>query len=325
MNNIKISLIIPVYNVDKYLREMLQSIFTQTFKEFEVIIINDGSTDNSEKIILEFKGKYNNLIYIKQENKGQSVARNTAIKYIRGKYTLFLDADDYLEKNMLERMYYEAERKLADIVICAYRKVYDYKNDKIDTIVFNAEEGKIYNNIEVLNMMLDYKVKGYLWNKMFLTENIKSENMNFAEGKIIEDIFPVYKQVSASKKIVFINEELYNYRQRRTSSLHQKKSYKLINDYKFAMESIINYSKNINEIDKNKLLQFIINSQTVQIIDFLKLEKKISKEIYEKSCIVNLSIFNILFRYNISLKIKAKAILFNLRLLHIFYKIVGEL
>lgn len=323
MHNIKISLIIPVYNVDKYLKVMLDSVFTQTFKDFEVIIINDGSNDNSEEIIIEFKNKYNNIIYLKQENRGQSVARNIAIPYIRGKYTIFLDSDDYLQNNMLERMYFKAEENAADIVICAYKKVYDYETNKVDNIIFNASEEKIYNNIDVMNMMLDYRVKGYLWNKMFLTKNIKSNNMKFDEGRIIEDVFPVYKQVSNSEKIVFINEQLYNYRQRVTSSLHLKKTYKSIEDYKVATKSIIEYSKNIYELDKNKLVKFIINSQTIQIIDFLKVENKISKTIYKKSSLSDLSTFDILFRYNIPLKIKIKGILFKFRLLHIGYKIGG--
>lgn len=105
MDEILISIVVPVYNAEKYIVEFLDSLLNQDFKKFELIVVNDGSTDKSEEIILKYKEKFNYFKYIKQKNQGQSEARNKAIRYIRGKYTLFLDPDDYLEKNMLKEMY----------------------------------------------------------------------------------------------------------------------------------------------------------------------------------------------------------------------------
>jgi glycosyltransferase involved in cell wall biosynthesis len=311
----------PVYNVGQYLYEMLESIYRQTFKNFEIIIVNDGSTDNSEKIILEYKKKYKNITYIKQENKGQSEARNVSLSKIKGKYTLFLDSDDYIEVDMLERMYTKAENNLADITICAFKKVYDYKHNNTDNILFNADINKIYDNTEVMEMMLEYKVKGYLWNKMFLTKNILKSNMYFEKGRIIEDLFPVFKQVSLSNRIVFINEPLYNYRQRLSSSLHIKKSLKSIDDYSFAVTSVSNYAKKNNGINKDKYYIFVANAQAVQLHDFMKLGVKCKREIYRRCTIEDFSLYKILFKMNISNKIKFKLILFKLNILHICYKL----
>ncbi|MFR8734737.1 MAG: glycosyltransferase family 2 protein, partial [Clostridium perfringens] len=174
MKDIKISIVMPVYNVALYLREMLDSILNQTIDgNFQLIIINDGSTDESKKIIEEYKSKFNNLLYLEQENKGVSVARNLGIRYIEGKYTIFLDSDDYIEKDMFKLMYDKAEEESADTVICGYKKVYDYKNKYEEEYLFKNIKDKVYNNLEVCERMLSMEIEGFTWNKLFLSKNIR--------------------------------------------------------------------------------------------------------------------------------------------------------
>ena len=322
MNNISISIIMAVYNVGLYLDEMLNSLYSQTFNEFELIIVNDGSTDNSLEIIEKYQRLYNNIEVINQENKGPSEARNVAIEKIKGKYTLFLDSDDYMDANMLEKMYEKAEKNDADIVICGYRKVYDYNEDKKECYTFDVDEDRVYSNIEVMKMMLQEKVRGYLWNKLFLTKNIKEYNMHFEVGRLVEDTVPVYKQVSNSKKIMFINTPLYNYRQRQTSSLHSK-SIKLIDDYIFAFKSLLEYTNGFKEIEIDYYYRIIDNLQAIPIHDLVLLNEKCDKSTYDKYKVLNKSIFNIIFKIKTPARTKARLVLFKLRLLHIFYKLVN--
>ena len=120
---IKISVIIPVYNVEKYLRECLDSLINQSFKDFEVICIDDGSTDKSYKILEEYSQKDSRIKVLKQEHNGAGAARNLGIEIAKGKYIQFLDSDDYFEPNMLEELYNTAEKFGADMAVCSARKV----------------------------------------------------------------------------------------------------------------------------------------------------------------------------------------------------------
>ena len=114
-----VSVIIPVYNVEKYIDECLKSVVSQTYKNIEVIIINDGSTDKSEEIIRSYLDKYENITYIYQQNKGVSEARNLGLKNATGDYVLFVDSDDYIHKSMIEKMYNNA-KYINQIYICGH-------------------------------------------------------------------------------------------------------------------------------------------------------------------------------------------------------------
>ena len=318
--DVKISIVMPVFNVEKYINKMLKSIYNQTFNDFELIIVNDGCTDRSEEIILKYKEIYSNLIYIKQENKGVSEARNVGMKYIKGKYTLFLDSDDFINEYMLEKLYNTAEKNKADIVICNFKIIYDDYLQSINNN-FNFDESKVYNNKEVIDLMLNLQINGVLWNKLFLSENIFRNKMSFERGRIIEDWLPVIKEVIHSNRIVFINEILYFYRQRDTSCLH-KKSMQNINDYHHTVKSICNI---INEskvfINKESYYNFIAQTQTTEIKILMKLGKKISNSIYKKYSLISLNLFELVFRTKCSLYIKVKLILYKFNLLHLFLKI----
>jgi len=317
-NNVKVSLIIPVYNVEKYIGEMLKSIYNQTFCDFEVIIVNDGSTDKSEDIILKYCEKYNNITYLKQNNLGVSEARNLAMKEIKGKYSLFLDSDDYIECDMLEKLYVAIEKNNADIAICGFKKIYE-SNNKEEVILFNVENYKIYKNFEVINKMLNMEIRGFLWNKMFLTKNIFKYNMHFEKDRYIQDWAPVFNQVINAEKIVFVNEPLYYYRQRENSNLHRV-DIKRIDDFNFAAKLICSYieKSNIN-MNERSYYKFIAQVQCTEIKDCKKLNGTLNKSFYTKYLICNKSTKDILFKINASLKDKIKLILYNIKILHLFY------
>ena len=124
MSNPAISLVMPVYNVERYLSRALESVQNQTFKNFELIIVNDGSTDKSKEIAESFCDKNENFILINQENEGPSVARNTGLKVCKGDYIGFMDSDDSLEPEFLESLYNAAIENDADIVCCNFNLYY---------------------------------------------------------------------------------------------------------------------------------------------------------------------------------------------------------
>ena len=113
----KYSIIVPAYNTEKYIDKCLKSIFSNTYKNFEVIIVNDGSTDKTEDIINKYIKKYDNIIYIKQKNMGLSLARNNGVKKATGDYLLFIDSDDYVEKNLLENI----NKDIGDLDVLRYQ------------------------------------------------------------------------------------------------------------------------------------------------------------------------------------------------------------
>ena len=124
----KVSVIVPVYNVEKYIDKCLESLVNQTLKDIEIIIVNDGSTDNSIKIVEEYKEKYKNkIIYLEKENGGLSDARNYGIQYAKGEYIAFLDSDDYVDRKMYEKLYNKAIENNSDIVECDFYWKYTNK------------------------------------------------------------------------------------------------------------------------------------------------------------------------------------------------------
>ena len=122
---IKVSVIVPVYNVEKYLRQCLDSLVNQTLKDIEIICINDGTKDNSVEIINEYVKKCPNIILINQENQGLGMARNNAMKHAKGDYIAFVDSDDWVDTDMYEVLYNKAIETDADIVECDYRMVFE--------------------------------------------------------------------------------------------------------------------------------------------------------------------------------------------------------
>ena len=232
----KVSVIVPVYNVEKYLDKCLTSLVNQTLKELEIIIINDGSTDNSQKVIDKYSKKYKNIIAITKENGGVSEARNLGLEKATGEYIGFIDSDDWIEPNMYELMYQKAITENFDIVACDTQAIY---NDKKVYISSNIKDDNVSNK----ELMIDaYAV---IWNKIYkkeLLNDIKfKKGMNFCED--VEFLYMIYSKV---KKIGVIKEPLHNYLQREGSLtyVYDKKLYKLIE----AMDDVLEYYK------KNKLL-----------------------------------------------------------------------
>ena len=206
-----ISVIVPVYNVEKYLRECLDSIVNQSYKELQIILIDDGSTDGSGKICDNYALNDERITVIHQNNKGAGAAKNAGLEVVDGEYVAFVDGDDYLEADAYQYMYDLISRYDADVIQCNFQKVYvDRKEENkksISTQTCTAEE--------YLKRFLNDWTCGLLWDKLFKATTLK--DVFFEEGNIIDDDFFTYKGIMNSSVIVCDDKIVYNYRQRKSS------------------------------------------------------------------------------------------------------------
>lgn len=218
----KISVIIPVYNVENYLKECLDSICTQTLTDIEIICINDGSTDNSLNILNEYAKKDSRIKIISKENGGQATARNLGIKEAQGEYIAFVDSDDFIEPKMLEKLYKKSKENNLDIAMC---KISTYNNQtrKIkDNVwyymlgVFRDFEKDIFTHKDTKEFTCNIAVTPY--NKIYKTSLLIDNNILFPEGLIFEDEKFFYDVYLRAKKISLIDEFLYYYRVNRKGS-----------------------------------------------------------------------------------------------------------
>lgn len=202
----KISVIVPIYNVEKYLEKCINSLLSQTLEDIQIILVNDGSKDNSGNIAKEYeKNNKNGVIYVEKENGGLSDARNYGLKYATGDFIAFLDSDDYIEKNAYEKMYNKAIEENADYVECDFLwefpnkirvdKQYPYKNKK-----------------EMLSF-----VRVVAWNKLIKRQLITDNNLEFPKGLRYEDVEFTYKLIPFINKFAYVDKPFIHYVQREGS------------------------------------------------------------------------------------------------------------
>ncbi|MBR6099520.1 glycosyltransferase [bacterium] len=207
-----ISIIVPVYNVYNYLSRCLESLVHQTFTgDYEIICVNDGSTDNSGSILESFASQYDNIKIITQENKGLSEARNEGMKFAAGKYTLFVDSDDFIAENALELLYNYAEEHNSDVVIFDMHKITGYLEIKQTTKWQNIIDkyGENCFNIHTAEPFVYRFVPVAAWNKLYLTSLIK--DLKFIKGITCEDV-PYWTLVySKAQRVSYFPKALYFY------------------------------------------------------------------------------------------------------------------
>lgn len=228
MNTPKFSIIIPVYNVEKFLQECLDSIVAQTLKDFEVICINDGSTDNSLAILNEYAERDSRFKVISQTNQGQGVARNNGIDLANGEYIIFVDPDDFIEPNALEIIYDTFKQTDIDIVQFDYatcRENGKYSGTRAFKKRMKKEFGYVIKNNQIFSWQ-EIKKKNLqgmslcVWDKAYKTDLIKRYNVKLAPNKHGEEhIFSISANLLADK-ILYLNKTLYHYRTRLGSAVN---------------------------------------------------------------------------------------------------------
>lgn len=219
----KISVIIPVYNVAAYLKGCLESVINQTFPNLEIILVNDGSTDNSLSICEQYQSRNSQIKIITQKNCGLSAARNRGIEAATGNYITFIDSDDwYSSINVLNILYQLLKKNNSDIVVSNFVEFDNHTNEYythvfsntpvISTISPHQWMTKQYQNNESLSQCFSTA-----WGKLFRRDYFK--NVRFPIGKIAEDDLTIWKLYLQAKKIVYTNQSLYVYRNHRTDSI----------------------------------------------------------------------------------------------------------
>lgn len=272
---IKVSIIIPIYNGQKYLRQCIQSVLDQTLKEIEIICIDDGSTDCSVEIINSFLLKDKRIVLFQQKNQGAGIARNLALKKAKGKYVSFLDADDfYLDKDALNIMVNICEIK--KIIACASLRKY-IKNDVI-------ESDKIFQNMEkniILNyedFQIDYNYQDFL----FLREHLIEKNIYFPSYRRFQDPPFLVRALYEAKQFIVANVYLYAYR---VPNIKQRFNFKYTCDLLEALRDNLIFAKkhNLN----------ILFDKTV-----FRLECEYSNIIFDNNSTNDLSILKLLMQLN---------------------------
>lgn len=278
----QISVVVPVYNVEKYLRECLDSLANQTFEDFEVICVNDGSDDSSPDILEEYASEDERFKIVSQENKGLSGARNTGMNYIKGRYLLFLDSDDWLELNALELLYNHANALNSEMVIFPYRyfnqetKQYE-ENDFTKLNMFDSSvDNKNFNYKNIPETVFRIPHESI---KLYDVKTLKKLAVKFPEGLNYEDAYFFYKIFFKLNKVSIIRTPIYNYRIRNDSicTTGTEKSFDIFK----ILTSIENFLKEdeIYESFKDEFILFtVINLKFV----YLRLDERFRDRYLEK-------------------------------------------
>lgn len=246
----EISVIIPVYNVEDFLVKCLDSVVTQSFRDFEVIIVDDGSTDNSSVIAREYAEKYDNVRLITQENSGLGAARNTAIEAAKGEYFLFVDSDDYIEQNALQLLYEKAMQTHADLII------FDIFHEDIYGNIMKIDKGCMLNRASMTlkdfpELLIQWPCA---WNKLYHRDLFLVSGLRFSSRVWYEDLRLFPKILCQAKCIESFDTPLYHYLQRPGSimrSAHIQRNKEIID----ALDDVITYykQKNLFKIYENEL------------------------------------------------------------------------
>lgn len=244
----KISVIVPVYKVEKYLNQCVESITNQTYKNLEIILVDDGSPDNCPKICDEWAKKDNRIKVIHKKNGGVSSARNVAIKQATGDYICFVDSDDTIHPNYCEILLNSIINNKADISVCSWKKVYDINNPKNQDYKSTNLNCKCFEGDEVFDLLYNKKIPLImaLWIKMYKKDIFK--NITFPENKIIAEDDSVIPNVLLNcNKLVYVDCKLYNNTQRNdslTAVSFSKKKLHSLEVFKDRIDFIKNHKPN---------------------------------------------------------------------------------
>ena len=298
MDEPKISVIVPVYNVQDYLSQCLDSILSQTFPYFELICVNDGSKDNSRKILEEYKNRDCRIKIIDKENAGLSSARNAGMKIAKGEFLSFIDSDDWIDKTMLEKLYKNIQDTNSDISICAVHQ-FDETKQQIDDSnpYYNLDffdktfDGRSFSYKETKPFIMDVCVMA--WNKLYRRSLIEKCNASFPEGLIFEDGPFFFSIFFNTTRVSIVRDMLYYYRINRKNSIIQKAGKKFI-DIIDVTEMMFNKIKDLDDFDDFKYTFFKTKVEDI-IYRFEHLnrrhKKDFIKKLREKSSLVDDTVF----------------------------------
>lgn len=238
----KVSVIVPVYNVEKYLKRCLDSLINQTLSDIDIICINDGSKDSSLKILEQYAQKDSRIVIYNQENSGLSVARNTGLEHASGEYIGFVDSDDWVDLDFYEKLYNSAKNNNADIAVADFIREHPNKKPKR----LKLKEEKIYTTPEDKFMICKVHREGCVWNKIYRTEFIKSINLKFVPKMYYEDRDFTIRSLYFSKKLVTTPNTYYRYFVNPKSIVNKRRNYIQDEHYVLVRQQVLQFIKEYN-------------------------------------------------------------------------------
>lgn len=318
----KISIIVPVYNVEKYLEKCIESILNQSFTDFELILVDDGSTDNSGNICDTYKNKDNRVVVIHKENGGLSYARNKGIDISGGDYIGFVDSDDFINKEMYKILYENIILNQADISICKEKKFYEEDNIELNNTE-NEVVVDVLNSSEVLRKLDNIRTRFvYSWNKLYKKELF--EKIRYPENMIYEDEWLSPKLIYKSSKIAYIDRCLYYYRQRQGSIVNSKfrvekfdKVYALEDNVKFFKK---NKEKELHEISTRVYVDTLLWTDKAALSEL----KDIDKDLKKLRSTINEHIIDIMKNSLFSYKQKILLLIYRYNI-NLYYRLVSKI
>jgi glycosyltransferase involved in cell wall biosynthesis len=245
MKKVAVSIIVPIYNVEKFLARCLDSLINQTLKEIEIICVNDGSSDNSAQILQDYAQKDNRITIINQPHLGVSVARNKGMEIAQGEFLGFVDSDDWVDLDFYEKLYNSAKKNDCDICCGGIKKFHKLK---IETLLAFSDEEITEDNAKKFRITNTPKCN-YVWNKIYKTENLKKCNIKFPEGRYYEDVIFTPQVLCYLGKLSTVNT-FYNYFRHQNSIVRMtSKNKKMQDDSLYAQKFLKQYlQKNCPEI-----------------------------------------------------------------------------
>ncbi len=308
-----ISIIVPFYNVEKYASKCIKSVINQTYKNIEIILIDDGSPDNCGKICDEYAKKDKRIKVIHKKNGGLSDARNTGLKIAKGKYIGFVDSDDYIANDMYEYLYKLIKDNNADISMCSVHEFFE--NDTIEIKESNEEEIVYSKEDAIKELLLDKKIRSHSWNKLYKKELFS--NIEYPFGKKMEDIAVTYKLFLKSNKIVYGNQIKYFYLQRSNGIMLSKNTNMWIDYYELSIERYNEINKIYPNMLENKynILNLI---SYLYVVDNKKFQKYLkNNKVYK--------VFNKIYNIKIPKLAKSKKDKYRLLLMRLNYKLYKKI
>lgn len=236
-----ISIIVPIYNTEKYLRRCIDSILAQTYKDYELILVDDGSTDNCGEICDKYKKSDTRIKVIHKSNGGISDARNAGLDMASGEYIVFVDGDDYIAPTMVEKLYADIIANKADLAICGFEFVDENGKRIPKELCYELSDGQI-DSIDALAQLGSNISFTPIWNKIYKHELFT--NIRFPYGKLYEDAFVIHEILFQCPKISLISEKLYNYVIRSDSIMHSPVNIRTLDEAEAFYTRYIYYEKN---------------------------------------------------------------------------------
>ncbi|PGS52660.1 glycosyltransferase family 2 protein [Bacillus sp. AFS041924] len=285
----KISIIVAAYNVENYIEKCLKSVTEQTYKQLEIIVVNDGSTDYTLEVIQNISKTDKRIVIVNKSNGGLSSARNAGLDRATGDYIGFVDGDDNIAADMYEGLLEEMQKHKCEIAMCGVLKVYnDYTEH--DSLI---DHSVVLNKVEALDALIEEKyIKHYAVNKLY--KSTLFQGVRYPEGRLYEDIFTTYKLFAQANRIVYSNKIGYYYIQREGSILRSKYNVRKLDcilafsefkayidtDFPELSQKIL---WRINLSKMNSLLDMLKSESLYENCEFIELGSSLTKEIRKNS------------------------------------------